>query len=164
MDQILAPYHINTHNIIIKKTSTKNCAGRQKVQPLLRADADGGKFIRHDNGVRCGRAVHEPSSEGDVAAFPVPERRHFRAAEAELPAVRGARQHQIRPYERRNAEAQILGAKPETTESIPSNGRHDGARSMEASTRLARALRRHFEGLALRAFSQPVRPSFLYRP
>ncbi|KAJ6847921.1 putative BEL1-like homeodomain protein 4 [Iris pallida] len=59
-------------------------ASGQKIQPLLRADADDGDLVRQHDGARRGDPVHGAGAEGDVAALPVPEGRDRGAAEAEL--------------------------------------------------------------------------------
>ena len=66
-------------------------AGGSKIQPLLRADANGGEFIRGGDGVGGGGGIHGVGAEGDVEAFQVSEGRNSRAAEAKLRDVRGQR-------------------------------------------------------------------------
>lgn len=131
-------------------------AGGSKIQPLLRTNADGGELIRHGDGVRRGGAVHLAGAEGDVPTLPVPERRHRRPTEAQLRAPRGERRRNIRRHERRDAAAEDAGSEPPAAAGVSSNG-NDGARSLEASEGIAGAIGQHFEGLAFRAFSAPVR-------
>lgn len=61
-------------------------AGGSEVQPLLRADANGGELLRHGDGDGDGGGgtIHGASTEGDVEALQVLEGRDIDAAEAEL--------------------------------------------------------------------------------
>lgn len=85
-------------------------AGRPKVQPILRANAVGGDFIRPRHGIWISRSLHSPSTEGDVEALQVSERRRGGAAQAQLQAAGRERCHcrHIRSHERRNTEAEVI--------------------------------------------------------
>ncbi|KAH6791850.1 hypothetical protein C2S52_002327 [Perilla frutescens var. hirtella] len=140
----------------VKLLSMLDEARGSEIQPLLRANADGGELVRHGDGVRRGGAVHIACAEGDVAAFPVPERRDRRPAEAQLRAAGGERRRHLRRHQRRDAAAEDARSEPPAAASVPPNG-NDGAGSLAASKGFARAIGQHFEGLAFRAFSASVR-------
>lgn len=137
-------------------------AGRPKIQSLLRTNANGGEFIWPGDGLWSGGAVHSPSAEGHVQALPVPKRRNISAVEAQLRVAGWERRcRQLGNNERRDAEVEDAGAKPEAAKSIPPNG-HDGTRSLETTKRLAWTLCQHFACLAFRAFSSSVRVFFFF--
>ena len=125
----------------------------------MRADADGGELIRHGDGLRRGRAVHLPRTEGHVPPLPLPQRRHRRAAQAQLRASgREGRRH-VRRHQRRNAPAPNARPEPLAAKGVSPDGNH-GAGSVEAAKGPPRAIGQHFEGVAFRTFSAPVRLSF----
>lgn len=131
-------------------------AGWPKIQPLLRANADGGEFIWPHDGVRCGSSIHSTGAESNVSAFPVPEGGDSSTAEAQLWGAGGERWGRgIRLNEGRDAEAEDVGAEPEAAESVPADG-DDGTGSLETTKRVAWTICQHFESLAFWAFSSPV--------
>ncbi|KAJ6813590.1 putative BEL1-like homeodomain protein 4 [Iris pallida] len=132
-------------------------ASGQKIQPLLRPDADGGDLVRLGDGVRRGDPVHGAGAEGDVAALPVPEGRDRGAAEE---GVRGAGREGHRGRERHNqggdAEAPAAGPEPQAAEGLPPDG-DDRAGGVAAAAGTAGALGYCPPGLAFRTLPSPVR-------
>ncbi|KAF7809762.1 BEL1-like homeodomain protein 4 [Senna tora] len=151
----------------VKLLSMLDEACGAKIQPLLRANADGGELIRRGDGVRVRGSVHGASPEGNVPSLPVPEGRDNGSAEAELRGAgreRGRRRDVVGANEGGDTEAEASRTKPEAATSLPSDG-DDGARSVASPAWPPRTIRQHFARLALRAFPSPVRdslPSFHY--
>ncbi|XBH83158.1 hypothetical protein VPH35_071648 [Triticum aestivum] len=127
-----------------------------EVQPLLRPDADGGELLRLGDGVRGGDALHGAGAEGHVAALPVPQGRHRRAAAAHLRAAgREGRRHELRADQGGDTAAPRHRPEPPAAARLPPHG-HDGAGGVAAPARPPRALRQHPPLLALRALPTPV--------
>ncbi|KAI8542332.1 hypothetical protein RHMOL_Rhmol08G0130200 [Rhododendron molle] len=112
-------------------------ASGQKIQPLLRTNANGGKLIRLGNGFRIGYSLHGLSPKGDVEALPVSQGCDSGPIEAQLRVVGRQRRGDFWGDERRDAEAKAAGAKLEAAKSVSPDG-DDRARGLEAPKRVAR--------------------------
>ncbi|KAE9466908.1 hypothetical protein C3L33_01165, partial [Rhododendron williamsianum] len=88
--------------------SYKNFVGGQKIQPLLRTNANGGKLIRLGNGVRIGYSLHGLSPKGDVEALPVSQGCDSGPVEAQLRAVGRQRRGDFWSDERRDPRLKLL--------------------------------------------------------
>lgn len=133
-------------------------AGGEEIQPLLRANADGGELVRPCDGLRSSSPLHRPRTESHVAALPVPEGRDHRPVETQLRAAgREGCCRWLRHNQGRDATAQVARPEPEAAEGLPPDG-HDGARGLEAAAGPARTVRQHIARMALRAFLASVSP------
>ena len=108
--------------------------GGQKIQPLLRANADGGELIRHGNGIWGGNTIHSIGSEGHVATLQVPEGCDSSSTETKLRGARRKGPHdKLGANQGGDSEAKDARAKPETTKGVPSDG-NNGPRSLATTT------------------------------